>query len=32
MPEGKLNEQLALVYELKLNELEKMLAPLNTEK
>jgi len=27
-PEGKLGEQLALMYEVKLNGLEKMLAPL----
>lgn len=27
-PEGKLGEQLALIYEVKLNGLEKMLAPL----
>jgi len=27
-PEGKLGEQLALIYEIKLNGLEKMLAPL----
>jgi len=28
LPEGKLGEQLALIYEIKLNGLEKMLAPL----
>lgn len=27
-PEGKLGQQLALIYEIKLNGLEKMLAPL----
>lgn len=27
-PEGKLGQQLALLYEVKLNGLEKMLAPL----
>lgn len=27
-PEGKLGQQLALVYEIKLNGLEKMLKPL----
>ena len=27
-PEGKLGEQMALMYEAKLNGLEKMLAPL----
>lgn len=27
-PEGKLGQQLALIYEVKLNGLEKMLAPL----
>ncbi|RBW46497.1 hypothetical protein DS885_07925 [Psychromonas sp. B3M02] len=27
-PEGKLGEQLALIYEVKLNGLEKLLAPL----
>ncbi|MDN2664526.1 DUF3820 family protein [Psychromonas sp. 14N.309.X.WAT.B.A12] len=27
-PEGKLGEQLALIYEIKLNGLEKMLVPL----
>lgn len=27
-PEGKLGRQLALIYEIKLNGLEKMLAPL----
>jgi uncharacterized protein (DUF3820 family) len=27
-PEGKLGQQLALLYEIKLNGLEKMLAPL----
>jgi uncharacterized protein (DUF3820 family) len=27
-PEGKLGEQLALMYEVKLNGLEQMLAPL----
>lgn len=27
-PEGKLGEQLALIYEVKLNGLEKMLEPL----
>jgi uncharacterized protein (DUF3820 family) len=27
-PEGKLGEQLALMYEIKLNGLEKMLEPL----
>ncbi len=27
-PEGKLGEQLALIYEVKLNGLEAMLAPL----
>jgi hypothetical protein len=27
-PEGKLGKQLALIYEVKLNGLEKMLAPL----
>lgn len=27
-PEGKLGEQLALMYEIKLNGLESMLAPL----
>lgn len=27
-PEGKLGKQLALMYEIKLNGLEKMLAPL----
>lgn len=27
-PEGKLGQQLALMYEVKLNGLEKMLAPL----
>lgn len=27
-PEGRLGEQLALIYEVKLNGLEKMLAPL----
>ncbi len=27
-PEGKLGEQLALMYEIKLNGLEKMLQPL----
>lgn len=30
-PEGKLGEQLALMYEIKLNGLEKMLAPLLTD-
>ncbi|MGJ8692142.1 MAG: DUF3820 family protein [Thalassotalea sp.] len=30
-PEGKLGEQLALIYEVKLNGLEKMLAPLLTD-
>ena len=29
-PEGKLGEQLALLYEIKLNGLEKMLTPLIT--
>lgn len=29
-PEGKLGEQLALMYEIKLNGLEQMLAPLIT--
>ncbi len=29
-PEGKLGEQLALLYEIKLNGLEQMLAPLIT--
>lgn len=29
-PEGKLGKQLALIYEVKLNGLEKMLAPLIT--
>ena len=28
LPEGKLGEQLALIYEIKLNGLEKMLTPL----
>jgi len=28
LPEGKLGEQLALMYEIKLNGLEKMLTPL----
>lgn len=28
LPEGKLGKQLALMYEIKLNGLEKMLAPL----
>ncbi|WP_372882562.1 DUF3820 family protein [Psychromonas sp.] len=27
-PEGKLGQQLALIYEIKLNGLEKMLSPL----
>ncbi|MEG3756077.1 MAG: DUF3820 family protein [Psychromonas sp.] len=27
-PEGKLGQQLALIYEIKLNGLEKMLVPL----
>lgn len=27
-PEGKLGQQLALIYEIKLNGLEKMLTPL----
>lgn len=30
-PEGKLGEQLALIYEVKLNGLEGMLAPLVEE-
>ena len=30
-PEGKLGEQLALIYEVKLNGLETMLKPLLTE-
>jgi uncharacterized protein (DUF3820 family) len=30
-PNGKLGEQLALMYEIKLNGLEKMLAPLITK-
>ena len=30
-PEGKLGKQLALVYEIKLNGLEKMLQPLLIE-
>jgi hypothetical protein len=29
-PEGQLGEQLALIYEVKLNGLEKMLSPLLT--
>lgn len=29
-PEGQLGEQLALIYEVKLNGLEKMLTPLLT--
>lgn len=33
LPEGKLGEQLALVYEIKLNGLESIMEPLlNTEK
>jgi len=28
LPEGKLGQQLALIYEVKLNGLEKMLTPL----
>jgi len=28
LPEGKLGQQLALIYEIKLNGLEKMLTPL----
>ncbi len=31
-PAGKLGEQLALLYEIKLNGLEKMLAPLIIQK
>ncbi|MCO4797883.1 MAG: DUF3820 family protein [Colwelliaceae bacterium] len=31
-PEGKLGEQLALMYEIKLNGLEKMLEPLLDKK
>jgi len=31
-PEGKLGQQLALMYEVKLNGLEKMLQPLLWEK
>ena len=30
-PEGKLGQQLALLYEIKLNGLEKMLEPLITD-
>lgn len=30
-PEGKLGEQLALIYEIKLNGLETVLAPLLTD-
>lgn len=30
-PEGKLGQQLALIYEVKLNGLENMLAPLLTK-
>jgi hypothetical protein len=30
-PEGQLGEQLALIYEVKLNGLEKMLTPLLTD-
>jgi hypothetical protein len=30
-PEGQLGEQLALIYEVKLNGLEKMLSPLLTD-